>query len=115
MKHIMHLKNDYFNLIDKNLKSIELRIYDQKRRLISVGDNIEFVNSLDAKTSILVEVTNIEIFRSFKDLIEHTDKKLLGWAHLSEDTILDKLREIYSIDDENKFGVVKITFKKIER
>ncbi|CEP42802.1 ASCH domain-containing protein [Paraclostridium sordellii] len=115
MNHIMHLKNDYFNLVSKNLKSIELRIYDPKRRLISVGDNIEFVSSLDSKVSILVEVTNIEVFSSFKDLIKYTDKKLLGWSNLSEDNILDKLREIYSIDDENKFGVVKITFKKIER
>lgn len=115
MKHTMHLKDDYFNLIEKNLKSIELRLYDKKRKSISLGDTIEFISSCNFQNSIVVEVTNIEVFDSFKSLIKQTDKKFLGWDNLSIDDILDKLNSIYSSEDENKFGVVKITFKKIER
>lgn len=115
MEHVMHLKDDYYKLIDKNLKSIELRLYDKKRREISIGDTIKFVNSSSFKNYILVKVINLEVFTSFEKLIATTDKKLLGWSNLSSKEIINKLNNIYSPNDEFKFGVLKITFQKIER
>ena len=42
MKHFMHLKAEPFDLIWNGQKTIELRLYDEKRRSVSVGDLIEF-------------------------------------------------------------------------
>ena len=43
MKHIMNLNDTPYNMIKSGRKTIELRLYDEKRRMISIGDEIEFV------------------------------------------------------------------------
>ena len=40
MTHKMNLHNDPFEKIACGIKNIELRLYDEKRRLIKVGDEI---------------------------------------------------------------------------
>jgi ASC-1-like (ASCH) protein len=42
MEHILKLKPKYFNYINKGTKIIELRLYDEKRQKISIGDTIIF-------------------------------------------------------------------------
>lgn len=44
MNHKMSLRNKPFNSIKSGTKTIELRLYDEKRKLISVGDIITFTN-----------------------------------------------------------------------
>lgn len=44
MNHKMSLRNKPFNNIKSGTKTIELRLYDEKRKLISVGDIITFTN-----------------------------------------------------------------------
>ena len=46
MKHQMGLYDKYFDSIKKDTKEIEVRLNDEKRRKIKVGDMIEFVNIL---------------------------------------------------------------------
>ena len=42
MKHNMRLNHDPFVLIEKGSKTIELRLNDEKRSKIKVGDTIVF-------------------------------------------------------------------------
>lgn len=42
MKHCMKLNDNPFAAIEKGEKTIELRLYDEKRKKINVGDEIEF-------------------------------------------------------------------------
>lgn len=51
MIHKMNLQNGPYNSIKNGDKDIELRLYDEKRRKINVGDIIEFNN--DENTDIL--------------------------------------------------------------
>ena len=64
----MNLQDAPFNLIKSGLKKIELRLYDDKRKLISVGDEIEFSNANDVTQKILCEVIAIHKFSSFEEL-----------------------------------------------
>ena len=43
MKHTMKLNDAPYDMIKSGQKTVELRLYDEKRRMISVGDEIEFV------------------------------------------------------------------------
>ena len=45
MKHEMGLQVKYFDFIKNGTKRIELRLFDEKRRGIKIGDIIEFTNS----------------------------------------------------------------------
>ena len=40
----MKLKNEPFVSIKNGLKTIEMRLFDEKRKQIKVGDTIEFTN-----------------------------------------------------------------------
>lgn len=42
MKHNMRLNAEPFEKISSGAKTIELLLYDEKRRVIKVGDEIEF-------------------------------------------------------------------------
>lgn len=42
MKHEMKLKAQFFNYIKNGTKRIELRLNDEKRRKIKLGDTIKF-------------------------------------------------------------------------
>ena len=42
MIHKMHLQPQFFNFIKSGIKTIELRLYDEKRQQIHLGDTIEF-------------------------------------------------------------------------
>ena len=52
MKHCMRLNPDPFRAIKSGQKIYELRLFDEKRRLIAPGDVIEFTN-----TDITYEIT----------------------------------------------------------
>ena len=44
MVHEMRLNDEPFQAIKDGTKTIEMRLYDEKRRMIQVGDVIRFTN-----------------------------------------------------------------------
>lgn len=46
--HMMYLTPSPFKKIKEGHKTIELRLYDEKRKMISVGDTITFTNTVDS-------------------------------------------------------------------
>ena len=45
MVHTMNLQEEPFQMIKEKTKTIELRLYDEKRRTIKPGDMIAFNNN----------------------------------------------------------------------
>ena len=45
MTHIMRLNTSPFEMIASGEKTIELRLNDEKRRKITIGDEISYVNT----------------------------------------------------------------------
>ena len=78
MRHIMRLHNEPFILIKKGTKTIEMRLNDEKRQLIKVGDTIEFINRYN-NDIIYVEVINLYYFNNFEDLYDSFDKTSIGY------------------------------------
>ena len=76
--HEMKLKEKYFNAIKAGLKTIEMRLYDDKRREISVGDIIEFTN-MENKEKIRTQVLDLHIVNSFEELYNKFNKVSLGY------------------------------------
>lgn len=56
--HNMNLNNDPFNRIKDGIKTIELRLNDEKRQLLKEKDLIEFTNRTTLEV-IMVEVSRI--------------------------------------------------------
>ncbi len=52
MIYNMNLNPEPFAMIAKGIKTIELRLYDEKRQLINIDDEIIFSNTEDSEKQI---------------------------------------------------------------
>ena len=111
MKYDMKLNNDPFEKIKSGEKTIELRLNDEKRQLLKVNDIIIFTNR-DTGEKLSALIINLHYFDSFKDLYNHFDKTMLGYSKNEECSYMD-MEEYYSIEEQQKYGVVGIEIKKI--
>ncbi len=105
-QHEYNLRPKPFALIASGQKRIELRLNDQKRQQLKIGDIIIFTNT-DTVEKIQVEVMKLTLYPSFKELYAVIPKALMGY--LAEEKADYKDMEIYySKDAIAKFGVLAI-------
>ncbi len=108
-KQIMNLKPSPFEMIREGKKTIELRLYDEKRKMISVGDTITFVNTEDSADTLHVVVEDLHVFDSFEKLYETLDLLQCGYTEEDIDTASPRDMEVYySREKQYLFGVVGI-------
>ena len=67
--HAMKLHPAPYEMIRAGQKTIELRLYDEKRRLIQVGDMIRFENTQTGE-KLTAAVTELYVFDSFEALYQ---------------------------------------------
>ena len=84
--HEMNLQSKYFDFIKEGTKRIELRLYDEKRSQIQLGDVIEFSNSEGDK--LKTEVVGLLRYNSFQDLFEDFDISILADASMTKEELL---------------------------
>jgi len=107
----MNLQPKYFDFIKDGTKRIELRLYDEKRRSIQLGDIIEFAKSDDEKFK--AEVVGLLRYNSFADLFEDFDISILADSSITKQELLEVLGEFYSEEKQAEFGVIGIRIKLI--
>ena len=59
MIHKMKLQESPFERIKNGTKTVEFRLYDEKRSKIKIGDQIEFSKLPDLQETILVDVLDL--------------------------------------------------------
>ena len=107
----MNLQPKYFDFIKDGTKRIELRLYDEKRQSIQLGDIIEFAKSDDEKFK--AEVVGLLRYDSFADLFEDFDISILANASMTKQELLEVLGEFYTEEKQAEFGVIGIRIKLI--
>lgn len=112
MIHKMKLKDKPFKSIKAGTKTIELRLYDEKRKLLNVGDVIEFTN-IDTKEVIKVEILQLHRFNNFDDLYKHFNKISMGYEE-NEVAKPSDMEEYYSKEEQQEYGVVGIEIKLLK-
>lgn len=116
MIHEMRLTPDPFEKIKEGKKVIEIRIYDEKRQKVKVGDIITFHKLPDNTETINVEVVGLSIFKSFRELFSNFDKSKFGHAkNLDIDDEIQLQREYYSEEAERVYGVVGIHIRPLNQ
>lgn len=106
MLHRMKLNESPFERIKNGTKTIEFRLYDEKRQQIKIGDKIEFSKSPDLQEKLLVDV--IDLYR--EDTFENLFRKLYS----NEEEIIQKtkiMHTIYSPEKEQQHGILGIKIK----
>ncbi len=111
MKHNMKLNDEPFNQIKEGTKTIEMRLFDEKRQLLKENDLIEFTNRTTLET-INVKIIKLHKFASFADLYNYFDKTSLGYREDEEANYRD-MEKYYSKEEQEKYGVVGIEIQLI--
>ena len=111
MEFKMHLKERPFFMIKSGQKDIEMRLLDEKRQKIQVGDTIEFSN-VETGQIVNTEVVNIYKYKNFDELYSNFEKTRLGY-HEDEEANPKDMAQYYSAEEIEKYGVVGIEVKKV--
>ena len=97
-----------FEMIKCRKKTIELRLYDEKRRKINVGDKIVFTNT-EGGEELTVEVVKLHIFDSFEDLYSSLPLLQCGYTELDVGGAhFSDMEEYYSAEEQKRYGVLGI-------
>lgn len=114
MLHRMKLHDAPFQEIAAGRKTIELRLYDEKRRKINIGDEICFTNSSDPDRTITARVTALHRFDSFGELYAALPLECCGYR--PEEVAAASPRDMelyYSPREQAQYGVVGIELQVI--
>lgn len=108
-EHVMNLTPAPMQEIRTGNKTIELRLNDEKRKQISVGDTIKFINTEDSNDTLRVKVVDLYLFSSFAELYDNLPLLNCGYNEDNINTASPEDMEMYySREKQNKYGVVGI-------
>ena len=111
MEHRMNLWNDSFLSIKSGIKTVEMRLNDEKRSLVCSGDKIIFTNA-STKEEMAVKVIKTVVYKDFFELYKHYNKFEIGYT---EDEINDPLDmyQYYSKEKIDQYGALAIEIELI--
>lgn len=113
MEHILKLQPKYFDYISNGTKRIELRLYDEKRQKINIGDTIIFQKEPELESKMKVRVIGLLKYNAFEELIEDFDIEILADKEMSKQELLNVLEEFYTLEKQRQYGVLGIRIEKI--
>lgn len=109
MVHSFTLQPRPFAQIQEGTKTIEVRLYDEKRQALSVGDEIEFSLTTDSNQKLHVKILELIHFKTFEELFSAYPPNTFGFEKQEDWT---QMYRYYTKEQEEKYGVLGI---KIER
>lgn len=111
--HEMKLQPEYYNYILNGTKRIEIRLFDEKRSKIKIGDTIKFLKEPDLKESFKTKVVGLYRYNSFEDLFKDFDISILSDKSMSKEELIDVLEQFYTKEKQEQYGVLGIKIELI--
>lgn len=103
---IMRLQPEFFEKIKNGEKIYEIRLNDEKRQQVNVGDIVIFKKEPDCYEGIVVKVLEKRFFRNFAQMAQAMSLSEMGFSGKNAEQVERKLHTIYSRKDEERYGVV---------
>lgn len=104
----MGLYEEYFRAIKDGKKIVEVRLNDERRRNIRVGDSIEFIKVPQQDEILKVQVNDLRKYDTFETMykdISFKDFDCEGWT-MKE--MIYGTYEIYTVEQEKEWGALAI-------
>lgn len=112
---LMGLNHDQFLLMKKGTKKIEIRLNDEKRSDLKVGEAITFRDTA-TNEKLTVTVEKINKFETFRELYSNFDAIVVGSPkNDSLDKMVSDTYTIYSPEQEKKYGVLALKVNIIDK
>lgn len=114
MTHEMKLQPEYYNFILNGTKRIEIRLYDEKRQSIKLGDTIKFLKEPELSESFHAKVTGLLRYNSFKDMFKDFDIPILSDKSMTKEELIKVLEQFYTKEQQKQYGVLGIRIELID-
>ena len=109
MRHSMKLNPEPFYAMKSGYKTVELRLLDEKRRAVKVGDEIEFARTDCPEERICKRVKALHVYPDFSALFRKISLLSCGFTPFTFRTVKENFMDsYYSPQEQEKLGVVGI-------
>jgi ASC-1-like (ASCH) protein len=104
----MKVKPEYFEKIKSGKKIYEIRLLDDKRKMLKVGDTVLLKKEPELFDGIVIRISEIKHFNTFLEMAQRLSIKDIGFEGKTAAEVNDIYHTIYSVEDEVKYGVVAL-------
>lgn len=112
MEMKVHLHEDVFEIVKKGIKNVEVRVNDEKRRKLKVGDTLIFLKRPLEDEEIHAKVIGLDYYDNFSELVDHYEMKRIYLENYTKEMYLKEMSRFYTDEEQAENGVVAIIFKK---
>ncbi len=109
--HCMSLRAEHFEAIRAGKKTVELRLLDEKREKLHIGDIIEFTCTESGET-LTVEVRGLYSYHSFEELVKDFRPAELGFAGKTRKHICTYMNSLYPTESRGDTRALAIKIRK---
>lgn len=113
MEYEMKLQPEYFDFILKGTKRIEVRLNDEKRQQIKIGDTIKFFKEPDLNEHFSARVTGLLRYNSFDDMFKDFEIDILSDKSMTKEQLINVLEKFYTKEKQKQYGVLGIRIELI--
>lgn len=113
MTHEMKLQPEYFNFILNGTKRIEIRLNDEKRQNIKLGDKIKFLKEPDLTETFEAKVVGLLRYNSFEEMFKDYDISILSDKSMTKEELISVLEQFYTKEKQEKYGVLGIRIELV--
>ncbi len=113
MEMKFHLHSDVFDIVKNGNKNVEVRLNDEKRKQLKIGDTLIFLRRPNEDEKIVARVTNLKYYKNFSELVDNYNIDRLYLSNYTKEMFINELSRFYTIEEQKQYGVVAIEFEKI--
>ena len=112
MEMMFHLHPDIFELVKNGKKDVEVRLNDEKRQQLKVGDKLVFLKRPDEVEKVISVVKELKYFNNFYEVADYYEMERIHNPKLTKDEYVNDMQRFYSKEEQEKYGVVCIIYEK---
>jgi len=113
-EHTLKLDDKYYNYILHGTKRIELRLNDEKRKSMNIGDVLVFYKQPLLEESFKTKIVDLIYFNSFNEAISNIPFELIADINDNKVNLLNDLNRIYSKQKQENYGVIGIKIELLD-
>jgi len=101
MEHQMKLNESPFDRIRSGIKRIEIRLFDEKRQTLNIGDIITFSKLPNLNESFPVKIISLLRYKTFQDFVDNFPMKYFWYSdNHNKQIFIESIYQIYSKEEE---------------
>lgn len=103
---VMKLSGEHFDKLKSGKKIYEVRLHDESRQKIGIGENIIFKREPDMLEGVIARVVDVKRFDTFEQMASILSIESIGFDGKNASQVSRHYLKMYSKADEKKYGVV---------